>query len=205
MSELTKAELREYYKKIRKSLTKEEMDYIEKMVFICFTQNGHSHIDGDKLIYVSGEFEIGTRKLMEFYLKDAKRGLGRVLCPRCEKDSNIMHFYVINSFDDLEVGSYGILEPKSYCERVDVFDRPVCFVPALSCDNKGYRLGFGKGFYDRFLADFKGITVGLCCERCVADGELPHDEHDINLDYVITERGWIKDLWTRLREKGLLI
>lgn len=202
MSELTKAELREYYKQIRKSLTKKEMDHIEEMAFIALTDNEHLHCHGDILIYVSGELEIGTRKLMEYYLKDSKTGICRVLCPKCEKGSNIMHFYVINSFDDLEAGSYGILEPKSYCERVDVFDRPMCIVPALSYDRKGYRLGFGKGFYDRFLADFMGITVGLCCEKCVPDGELPHEEHDLRVDFVITERGWIKNLSDGIYEKG---
>ena len=193
MSELTKAELRAHFKQVRSALTLKEKEYIDYNVFSRFVENDKFHLSQDILVYVSGDIEIGTKRIMEYVLKDAERGFKRLLCPGCEKGTNIMHFYVVKSFDDLEKGSYGILEPKSYCERVDKFVDAMCVVPALSFDSMGYRLGFGKGYYDRFLADFNGVTVGLCCESCMTDGELPRNEHDICVDQIVTEKGWGRD------------
>ena len=202
MSGVNKAELRAHFKRIRDSMTAEEKDNIENKVFECCVNSDIFRQSKDILIYVSGGIEIGTRKLMGHVLKDAESGLKRLLCPKCVKGTNIMHFYVIGSMEELESGSFGILEPKACCERVDDPIDPLCIVPALSFDSKGYRLGFGKGFYDRFLADFNGISVGLCCESCMTDGELPRDAHDICVDYIATECGWVKDPQHEYKRKG---
>ena len=61
-------------------------------------------------------------------------------------------------------------------------------VPALACDKKGYRLGYGGGFYDRFLRDFKGIKISCIPSDLVIDTVYP-ESHDIKMDYVITEKG----------------
>ncbi len=192
MSELTKQQLRKYFKDIRSSFTTEEKSVIDQKVFDCFVQNGILDNCSDILVYVSGDIEIGTRKIIDHILGRIMNGeKKRILCPKCE-NGNIMHFYRINSFDDLECGHFGILEPKNSCERIDSFTESVCLVPGLSFDRLGYRLGFGKGFYDRFLTDFSGITVGLCCESCMTDGELPRDKYDISVDHIVTEKGWFK-------------
>ena len=193
MSELTKQQLRKQFKDIRLSQTPKEKSDIEQKVYRFFVESDDFDKFSDILVYVSSDIEIGTKKIMEHILCDIRTGhKKRLLCPRCENGTNIMHFYRIDSLDNLETGSFGILEPKEHCELVDKFIDPVCIVPALSFDSKGYRLGFGKGFYDRFLADFNGITIGLCCESCMTDGELPRDEHDISVDHIVTERGWVK-------------
>lgn len=187
-----KSQLRKHFKDIRLSRTPAETENIDRDVYYAFIQNDYYYRCQDFLLYVSGEIEIGTRLIMEYIFADIARGEPmRLLVPRCEKGTNEMFFYQINSFDDLEPGYCGILEPKAYCKRIDEFVDPMCVVPGLSFDSKGYRLGFGKGFYDRFLADFKGITVGLCCDRCLTDGELPRDEHDVAVDFVITESGYV--------------
>jgi 5-formyltetrahydrofolate cyclo-ligase len=56
----------------------------------------------------------------------------------------------------------------------------------LSFDTKGYRLGFGKGYYDRFLSGFEGTCVGICYENCMRES-LPTDKFDICVDHLITE------------------
>ncbi|MBQ8965227.1 5-formyltetrahydrofolate cyclo-ligase [Ruminococcus sp.] len=192
MSVKTKQELRAYYKQIRSNLTAPEKERIDNKVYSCFVQNDYYYKCDDILVYVSGPPEIDTYMIMRYVLKDSELEDKRLLCPRCEKGTNIMHFYWVKSFDDLEKGAYGIMEPKAYCERVDEFNSPMCVVPGLSFDMEGYRLGYGKGFYDRFLANFKGITVGLCCDSCIAEESLPRNEFDISVDYIATESGWIK-------------
>ena len=187
---MNKQELRKHFKAIRLARSADEIAATDRKICEGFIGSVYYSECQDILVYVSGDIEIGTKAIIEHALNESKR----VLCPRCEKGTNIMHFYRIKSFDDLEKGSYGLLEPKPACERIDGFVSPLCIVPALSFDSKGYRLGFGKGFYDRFLADFKGVMVGLCCDSCISQTELPHDGYDICVDRILTESGWINAL-----------
>ena len=60
-------------------------------------------------------------------------------------------------------------------------------MPALSYDKDGYRLGFGMGFYDRFLADYNGIKLGLCYDNCMSES-FCHDGYDISVDKVFTDK-----------------
>ena len=71
------------------------------------------------------------------------------------------------------------------------FDNTLCIVPALSYDKDGYRLGFGMGFYDRFLADYNGMKLGLCYDNCMSES-FWHDGYDISVDKVFTD----KDIYT---------
>jgi 5-formyltetrahydrofolate cyclo-ligase len=80
---------------------------------------------------------------------------------------------------------YGMLEPRADAPIVDPQDVDVVLVPGVSFDSRGGRLGFGGGFYDRFLTRTSAIRVGICHDRCMAD-ELPCAEHDQRMDWVVT-------------------
>ena len=97
-----------------------------------------------------------------------------------------MRFYIISSFDDLSAGAYGIFEPKEGCKEALFDSETLCIVPGLSFDKDGYRLGFGKGYYDRFLASFPGKTVGLCYEECVCEKTI-RDKFDKSVSALITD------------------
>ncbi|SFB80848.1 5-formyltetrahydrofolate cyclo-ligase [Ruminococcus albus] len=202
MPRLTKQELRKHFKALRLARDPEEKRSADRAVCNAFIESDVYKNSRDILIYVSGDMEIGTIDIIEKILGDINGGADkRLLCPRCVSETNEMHFYRINSLDDLETGHFGILEPATECQRIDDYTHALCVVPALSFDTKGYRLGFGKGFYDRFLTDFKGVTVGLCCESCLTKGELPRDEHDVSVDWIITEKGWIKIPADNIKER----
>ena len=203
MPQLTKPELRKHYKQIRMARTADDIAETDSRICRSFVESS-AYLGGrDILIYVSGEIEIGTKEIMRYVFDDIAKGKDkRLLCPRCESGTNIMHFYRVDSFDDLEEGHFGIYEPKAECWRVDDFKDAVCVVPALSFDMKGHRLGFGKGFYDRFLADLEGVKIGLCCESCMSNTVLPHEEHDVCVDHVITEKGMINIPHTEDKRKG---
>ncbi len=97
--------------------------------------------------------------------------------------------YEINSQDDFKIGAYGIKEPNtSYCTKVNVSDIDIVIVPAVAYDKNCYRLGYGGGYYDRFLSSLKEDTIfiGLAFDFQICD-IIPKEEHDIQLDYVITE------------------
>lgn len=134
--------------------------------------------------YVSKPIEVDTTSLIRAALANRKR----VAVPRCLMKTYQMEFYEIGSLDGLECGSFGVLEPVPSMDRlVTDFSGGLCIVPGLSFDAQGYRLGYGKGFYDRFLANFGGVAVGLCYSKCV-QWNLPHGYYDRSVDILITEK-----------------
>ena len=104
--------------------------------------------------------------------------------------NGIMKFGYIHSINGLDTGKYGIPEP---CKNSELFigsRSPLCIVPALSYDSYGFRLGYGGGYYDRFLSDFKGQTIGAVYSDFLSN-MLPHDRNDIPISTLITEGGVI--------------
>ena len=136
------------------------------------------------LPFVSAKGEVGTREFIARCFDAGKT----VAVPRCIDGSN-MEFCVIHTFDDLQKGMYGIDEPKEYCEviKAENAENSVLIVPALCFDTKGYRLGYGKGYYDRFISRYSGFTVGVCYSEFITD-DIPIDEYDRCVDIVITEK-----------------
>ncbi len=107
----------------------------------------------------------------------------RLVLPRCEGD--VLVFYEYTAQTPMEKGAFGIPEP---CVGTGVPLREIdlLVVPAMAYDRAGYRRGRGKGYYDRALARFDGVSVGLIHSRFLLD-RLPHEAHDRRFDYIITE------------------
>ncbi len=134
-------------------------------------------------IYVSKECETDTTSLIERFIAMGKN----VFAPRSDIQSNSMTFYKVNSLEELSLGAFSILEPSCDNEKYVYSDNDdVCIVPALSFDKNGYRLGYGKGYYDRFLKDFMGIKIGICFNEYITE-VLPRYDTDIAVDMIITE------------------
>lgn len=160
---------------------KAEYDEIIADEFLHSTSYTRSNVI---LTYVSTAIEVDTLRIIKAALEDGKR----VACPRCIDGTRLMDFYYINSIDDLKRGSFGVLEPDADESMLyKGAERPVCIVPGLAFDHWGYRLGYGKGYYDRFLASYKGWTVGLCYSACI-EYKLPHGRFDRAVDRLITEK-----------------
>ncbi len=134
--------------------------------------------------YVSLDTEVDTLGIIHAAWANGKR----VAVPRCLPDSNEIEFYIIKSLDDLAPGHFGVLEPiPERCEKVGDYSHGLCVVPGLSFDAEGYRLGYGKGYYDRFLKQFHGVSVGLCYSSGVK-WKLPRTSYDVPVDIIATER-----------------
>jgi len=133
--------------------------------------------------YVSGPLEVETRAIIAAALAEGKR----VALPRCVPGTRNMAFWLIESMDDLEPGSFGVLEPKERCKAAEYSPESLCLVPGLAFDTTGARLGFGKGYYDRFLAEFPGSMAGLCYEGCLRP-RLPCGRFDQRIPVVVTEK-----------------
>lgn len=81
---------------------------------------------------------------------------------------------------------FGILEPSADVPLLPREDIELALVPAMCYDRQGFRLGFGGGYYDRWLSGFSGITVGLCRD-CVLQDRVPTEDHDCRVDLLLTE------------------
>lgn len=102
----------------------------------------------------------------------------RVCIPKTEKNG-IMNFFEYNRFTKLEKSFFGILEPvESLLVTKDEID--LIIVPGLAFDKEGYRIGFGGGYYDRYLVDYKGITLSMISREQLYES-IPKEEHDISV------------------------
>lgn len=93
----------------------------------------------------------------------------------------------INSTNELVKNTLGILEPKENL-KIDTRKIDLILVPLLGVDIRGNRLGYGKGYYDKFLQTAEALKIGLAFEEFVLD-EIPSEKHDVKLDGFITEKG----------------
>ena len=101
-----------------------------------------------------------------------------------------MQAYAITSLEDLEPDKYGIPAPKTSCRAVDREEMDLILVPGLCFDSRGNRLGQGGGYYDRYLEDFDGNTIGLCREYYFQIN-LPREPLDAFVRVVLTEEGQV--------------
>lgn len=178
-----KVMLRKHYKEMREKMTaeyKRSLDIEIASRFLCTREYMNAKT---VLIYVSKADEVETRGIIYGAFANGKK----VAVPKCE-GKGIMKFYLISSMNDLCEGFRNILEPDTdKCKLLTDFENSICVVPALSFDPEGYRLGFGGGYYDRFLENYKGVSAGLCYGSFVK-WNLPREEHDIPVDLLVTDR-----------------
>jgi 5-formyltetrahydrofolate cyclo-ligase len=107
--------------------------------------------------------------------------------PRVTDDvSSLMSFY---SSQDFEKSNLGFLQPEGEIKEISKKQIQMILVPGLAFDFKGERLGRGKGFYDRYLKDFDGVTVGVCSSDRFLEEPIPVDpKFDVSVQYVLTEQ-----------------
>lgn len=136
------------------------------------------------LTYVSISSEVSTRMFIESALRDGKT----VAVPRC-LPGHCLEFVAIASLEQLVAASFNLLEPSKDLSALteDQMNDSICIVPALLVDTKGYRLGYGAGFYDRFLSTYPGKKICLAYQQNLSRTTLPHAAFDVAVDVVITE------------------
>lgn len=185
-----KRELRKRYGQIRRSLSPaERVSADERIARRLVTLDAYADAPL-VLTYLSFGSEIDTYRIIERMWADGKA----VALPRCQTDTCTLEWYQVTSFDRLERSSLGMCEPSRDAGGLLVredFAGSLAIVPGLSFDAVGNRLGYGGGYYDRFLSWYPGSSVGLCRE-CQMDGDLRAscviEAHDCPVDIVVTER-----------------
>lgn len=175
-----KSELRKQILNIRSSLSLEEQIEKSKVIKDKLLQSEQFKRNDNILIYVDYNDEVLTKEIIEECFKSGKN----VACPKVLADG-IMEFFTVNCFDDLTEGYKGILEPKE--KELCKPDRALVIMPGVAFDNKGYRIGYGKGFYDRYLKCHPEYETIALAYKCQIIDCVPADEHDRKVDMIITE------------------
>ncbi len=179
-----KAQLREQYKSYRRSMPPEIKKACDQQIADRVTALWQYRHNSLLLTYVSTSIEVDTHEIIRRALADGKR----VAVPRCVPGTRNMEFYLIRGLEELKPGTFGVLEPEPDPKNLLTdFSHGLCLIPALCYDWKGFRLGYGKGYYDRFLARFGGHMIGICYSECVRR-KLPHGRFDRPAELLVTER-----------------
>lgn len=138
------------------------------------------------LFYLASKDEVQTKELIRKALSLSKKVGVPLVDPERKQ---IIPSWIRDIDQELTIGFRGILEPKKSCIRIfDSQELDLIIVPGVAFDPKGHRLGLGGGFYDRFLARVSGIVfLSPAFEFQVVD-QVPYQDHDITVDYIITEK-----------------
>ena len=180
-----KKEMRNTVRKRQAGLLREYIKYTNEK--ICCNILSMKEYKNAKAVFcfVGTKDEIDTTEILEEVLKDGKK----LFVPKC-RDKGIMDALEIKSLKDLELGAYGIMEPQSKCLPGEPREIDFAVIPCMSCDKQGHRLGHGGGYYDRFLKGNTFPKAVICREKLLM--EIPTEETDVKMDFVVTEDGIFK-------------
>jgi methylenetetrahydrofolate dehydrogenase (NADP+) / methenyltetrahydrofolate cyclohydrolase len=170
---MNKAEIREYTLKIREQLTQEEITKSSKKICRNIRLLPQLSFMKNIALYAAVGNEVNIDPFIE----------GNLL-PRVQGQS--MEYFKVNSTKELSIGTFNVREPNESC-LPNSRDIGLIFVPGVAFDNNGNRIGHGKGYYDRFLKNTNATKVGICFESQLVNS-IPTENHDIQMDYVITEK-----------------
>ncbi|MBQ5910486.1 MAG: 5-formyltetrahydrofolate cyclo-ligase [Clostridia bacterium] len=178
-----KQDLRARSKERRRNMDKADKALLDKQIANNVRRLKEYRPSKTLLIYMSTPIEIDTVEIIKTAWADGKR----VAVPRCIPGTRDMEFHYIESLEELSVGSFSVLEPDPSLPIVTDFSGCLMIVPGMHFDMKGYRIGYGKGYYDRYMVRFTGISAGLCYS-----GELKpflyHGKYDRHVDIVVTDK-----------------
>ena len=183
---LEKQRLREERLAARETLSEQERCVLDDCITQKLLASPEYSEAATVLTYVSVSSEVSTRMFIECALRDGKT----VAVPRC-LPGHRLEFVAITSLDQLVAAPFNLLEPSKDLTALteSQMNDSICIVPALLVDTKGYRLGYGAGFYDRFLSTYSGKKICLAYQQNLSKTELPHTAFDVPVDMVITESG----------------
>ncbi len=185
---IEKNNLRTRYKDLKSSLSTDEKRTRDDSIFSRLT-TFPPFADADTILcFVSTAKEIDTHRIIKHCFDNNKT----IAVPKCIDKNGNMKFFIINSFSDLHSSTFSLLEPDvNRCKPLPqsaLLDKDtLCIVPGFAFDRAGYRIGFGKGYYDRFLKVFNGVKVGICYNQCIIN-RVPNGRYDIASDYIVTEK-----------------
>ena len=138
------------------------------------------------MLYLDFNNDVSTDSLIKKLLN-----LGKIVSSpiTLKEERKLIPSQITDLKNGIQYGAYNIREPKPECSpAINIKDLDVIIVPAVAYDKNCYRLGYGGGFYDRFLENLRkdAVTIGIAFDLQIFD-EVPKEAHDAQLDYIVTE------------------
>ena len=183
-----KKELRKRILKIRNAMPSEERAAKSATIISMLTELDDIRRAATIMVFLNFGSEVQTDGLISWGWEMGKR----IVAPLCRPEDRTMAPCVINDFSDLETGHYGIREPIAAEVTVAPYeDIDVVLIPAVAFDRQGRRVGYGGGYYDRFLPLVsRAARIGVVFS-CQIVPEVHADLHDISAQMIVTEAGII--------------
>ena len=178
-----KAALRKKMLARRRAMAPEAVRAGSAAIAACLWQLSRFRRAGTLLTYVaSKDNEVDTLPIIEQAITEGRR----VMVPLSTSSGELRWSNLWNT-EDLVPGLFGILEPRPEVRELALPpEQSICLVPGIAFNKKGQRLGYGGGFFDRFLAHYRGRTIGLAFGTQLLD-VLPQEQHDQKVDWLVTE------------------
>ncbi|HYE84439.1 MAG TPA: 5-formyltetrahydrofolate cyclo-ligase [Clostridia bacterium] len=184
-----KEAIRKQILEIRNKLSDDEVYHFSQSIFSHLKENSFFNTSAHVMIYLDFKHEVKTDPIIDYCLMHNKK----VYIPVCIPETHELCISRITSLKELKEGHFGIREPRAeYIRLSDSSLIDLVLVPGVAFDNSGNRIGFGAGYYDRFMKRLQpdAVKAALAYSFQIVD-HVPSDEFDIAADYVITEKSTI--------------
>jgi 5-formyltetrahydrofolate cyclo-ligase len=179
-----KAQIRKRILGARNAMARDEIEAGSRAIIQRLIDQDEIRRASTLMVYLAFGSEVVTDDLMLWGWREGKT----IVVPRCQPESREMTACRIDGFDELESGHYGIREPKAgLIRQVPREEIGVVVVPAVAFDRRGYRVGYGGGYYDRFFPGARQAAwIGAAFTRQIV-AAVPADPHDVTVDMIVTE------------------
>ena len=183
---MTKAELRIKLKERRAAIPADKKKEFDSAIVSHIIRSELFQKASMILLYVPVGSEASVLELAR-----TARSMGKPIAfPRCDTENETMEFYLLSSDARLSPGAYHIPEPPKDAPLCVPDEQALCILPALSFDVYGNRIGYGKGYYDKYLEHFPGVAMGVLYASTMLK-KIPTDAHDRPVHCMVTEHGLI--------------
>ena len=183
-----KTEIREGYLSQRRAMDKDIKAALDEKICSVILSSATYRYADTILMYYAKDDEVDINPVAWAAVAAGKK----VAFPKTNPEDRSMVFRFVTSEDDLAEGAFGLREPKeglpSFTVTGELQQSVICIIPAVVYDKKGFRIGYGGGYYDRYLSSFKGTKVGVEYYDYII-GNVPHGRFDLAVDVLISEKG----------------
>lgn len=169
----------------RKKIGKENRDIYSKEILEKILSSSYYKNAKTIMSFVSFSDEVNTHEFMKIAIEDGKRIVVPITFPK----NHELKPSQLKAFNELEPGYYNILTPKEeFIRFIDPKEIDLVITPGVAFRRDGYRVGYGGGYYDRFLSKIPNTTTIAICFHMQIVENLPTDHYDIPVDYIYTEK-----------------
>lgn len=183
-----KKEIRKLINEKRNALSKEEVVNRSEVICKYIIDSDHYKNSENICVYEAFRNEVSCDTIINKAYNDNKQ----VFVPVVNMNSKTMEFFEINSETKWRENEYGIKEPviTDDTNKLDNSLNALIIMPGIAFDSKKHRIGYGGGYYDKFLSNNNNhVTIALCYDFQIIDTDIPYNEHDIKPEFIATDKG----------------